>query len=195
MIIHFSNSENSPVDASKLRVRGGRKIEHEGKSYKIQSVGNSNRKNKKYVATVHNLSDNSTKKVHWGAKGYDDYYVHRDKKRRDNFQKRHGAIKTKDGKIASKDPTRPAFYATHANWSKNLDKSLNNYQYIPPETWNKIPKNLQKSIRAEEKKLGNTDVEKGPIKENKKLTKLYASARQFSDWSGSKFTYMNGKVS
>jgi hypothetical protein len=73
--------------------------------------------------------------------------------------------------------------------NKNLDTSLTSYQYIPPETWDKIPQNLRKSIRAEEKKLGATDMEKGPIKESKKLTKLYASARQFSNWA-----YMNTEV-
>lgn len=80
-------------------------------------------------------------------------------------------------------------YTTKANWSKKLDTSLNNYQYIPPKTWEKIPANLQKSIRAEEKILGATDMKKGPIKESKKLTKLYASARQFSNWA-----YMNTEV-
>jgi hypothetical protein len=115
----YSNfaSDNSPVDASKLRVRGGRNITYEDKQYKIQSIGNSPRLSKKYVATVKDVSNNTVKKVHWGATGYDDYYVHKDKKRRDNFQKRHGAIKTKDGKIASDNPLQPSYYATKANWS------------------------------------------------------------------------------
>jgi hypothetical protein len=109
--------------------------------------------------------------------------VHRDKARRQNFQSRHGAIKTKDGKIAALNPNQPAYYATRANWSKKLDTSLNNYQYIPPDKWEKIPKNLRNSIRKEEQKLGATDIKEKPIKDNKKLTKLYASARQFSNWT------------
>lgn len=116
-MINFSTSENNPVDASKLRVRGGRNIEYGGATYKVDSIDNSTRKGKKYVATVRNVGDNSTRKVHWGAKGYDDYYVHRDKKRRENFQKRHGAIKTKDGKVASENPLQPAYYSTKASWS------------------------------------------------------------------------------
>lgn len=119
MYINFA-STNEPVDPSKLRVRGGRKITYEDKQYKIQSIDKSPRSGKKYVATVKNLSDNTSKKVHWGAEGYDDYYVHKDKKRRDNFQKRHGAIKTKDGKIASDNPFQSAFYSTKASWSRSF---------------------------------------------------------------------------
>ena len=115
--IHFNSSSTPPVDAGKLRVRGGRKVEYKGDTYKIGALGNSTRAAKKYVANVENLTTGTSKKVHWGATGYDDYYVHKDKKRRDNFQKRHGAILKKDGSRAADDPFSPAFYATKANWS------------------------------------------------------------------------------
>jgi hypothetical protein len=109
-------SDVPPVDASKLRVRGGRVVEYDNNKYKIQSINNSPRKGKKYVAVVQNMTDKTEKKVHWGASGYDDYYVHKDKKRRENFQKRHGAIKTKDGRLASENPLQASYYATKANW-------------------------------------------------------------------------------
>lgn len=108
---------SDPVDASKLRVRGGRSVDYNGDTYKIGKLGPSSRKGKKYVAEVTNTTQGTSKKVHWGAVGYDDYYVHKDKARRDNFQKRHGAIRKKDGSIAANDPFSPAFYATKANWS------------------------------------------------------------------------------
>lgn len=115
-LTNFS-SDKAPVDASKLRVRGGRIVDYNGTKYKIQNIGNSTRKGKKYVASVKDTSTGKTKNVHWGAKGYDDYYVHKDKKRRENFQNRHGAIKLKDGSRAADNPLQPAYYATKANWS------------------------------------------------------------------------------
>jgi Family of unknown function (DUF5754) len=115
--IYFQNSTTPPIDAKKLRVKGGRTIEYKGEKYKIGNIDNSSRATKKYVADVTNVSSGQSKKVHWGAVGYDDYYVHKDKKRRENFQKRHGAILKKDGSKAADDPFSPAFYATKANWS------------------------------------------------------------------------------
>lgn len=106
-----------PVDPSKLRVRGGRTIKYEGDDFKIQGIERSTRKDKKYVATVENKTTGKTHKVHWGNTNYDDYYVHKDKKRRENFQARHGGIKLKDGRVAADDPRQPAYYATKANWS------------------------------------------------------------------------------
>lgn len=117
--MHLINFEatKKPVDPGKLRVRGGRDIKYNGEQYKIKSIDTSSRKDKKYVATVENKTTGKVHNVHWGHTGYDDYYVHRDKKRRENFQKRHGGIKLKDGTIAADDPKQPAYYATKANWS------------------------------------------------------------------------------
>lgn len=122
---YFSNSETPPVDAKKLRVIGGRKIEYKGETYRVKGIDNSPRAAKKYVANVQNLTTGTSRKVHWGATGYDDYYVHKDKARRDRFQKRHGAILKKDGSRAADDPFSPAFYATHANWSYMNGQTIN----------------------------------------------------------------------
>ena len=43
----------------------------------------STRKNKKYMLVLDN------KKIHFGAKGYEDYTIHKDDKRKDNYIKRH----------------------------------------------------------------------------------------------------------
>jgi hypothetical protein len=65
---------------------------------------------------VKNINTGKKKTVHWGAKGYSDYLQHQDKDRRRQFQKRHGAIKLKDGRIAANNPMQPAYYATKYNW-------------------------------------------------------------------------------
>lgn len=127
-----------PVDPSKLRVRGGRKVTYNGEDYHIKSIDKSTRKDKKYVATVENKSAGTTHKVHWGNTNYDDYYVHKDKKRRKNFQSRHGAIKLKDGRVAADDPRQAAYYATKANWSymgvvANFEFRDENGFDIPPD--------------------------------------------------------------
>lgn len=64
-----------------------------------------------------------------------------------------------------------------------MDKKLKSNQYIPPKEWKKIPKNLRDKIRDKEHELGGTDLKNKPVKENKELTKLYANARKFANWS------------
>jgi hypothetical protein len=123
---HFANfySFSDGVDRTKgdiapaesLRLRGGRKIEYDGNSYSIGKARLSTRKGKKYEVDVTNNTNGTTKTVHWGSQGYDDYYIHKDKDRRDRFRKRMSAITTKDGKIASDDPTRSSYHALRHNW-------------------------------------------------------------------------------
>ena len=54
--------------------------------------------------------------IHFGAKGYDDYTVHGDADRRASYRARHGAIKTKDGRIARMVKTSPAFWSWELLW-------------------------------------------------------------------------------
>lgn len=113
---YFNSDEKQIASPDKLRLKGGKSVEYQGSKYKIGKASLSTRKGKKYMVDVTNTTTGKTKTVHWGAKGYDDYYVHKDKERRERFQKRHGAIKLKDGRIASEDPTTPAYMATKYNW-------------------------------------------------------------------------------
>lgn len=127
--------EASKVSPDKLRLRGGRKVEYNGASYRIGKAENSDRKGKKYKAVVVKLGEKgkplAKKTVHWGAEGYQDYYVHKDKKRRENFQKRHQAIKKKDGSLAHKDPMSPAYHATKHSWSRSINDIVHfgHYRY------------------------------------------------------------------
>lgn len=126
---HIANFEatQEPVDPKKLRVIGGRKISYGDNTYIVKGIDRSTRKDKKYVATVLDKNNNKLNKVHWGNSNYDDYYVHKDKNRRNNFKARHGAIKLKDGRLASEDPRQPSYYAMNANWGYMSKTSNWNY--------------------------------------------------------------------
>lgn len=54
--------------------------------------------------------------IHFGARGYEDYLMHQDDDRRDNYRARHGAIKLVNGRFAYKDPRQPAYYSWHILW-------------------------------------------------------------------------------
>lgn len=64
-----------------------------------------------------------------------------------------------------------------------MDKQLTSNQYIPPKEWEKIPEKLRMRIRAKEHSLGGMDMKKSIVREDKQLTKMYAQARKFADWS------------
>lgn len=82
----------------------------------------SNQQYKKYAAKTP-----SGRWVHFGDKRYEHYkdstglglysgQDHNDPKRRIAYRKRHGAIKTKSGRLAVLDPEQPAFYSWRYLW-------------------------------------------------------------------------------
>ena len=54
--------------------------------------------------------------VHFGAAGMSDYTQHRDPKRRLDYQRRHGAIRTKDGRLAYTVEGTPAYFSWYLLW-------------------------------------------------------------------------------
>jgi len=70
----------------------------------------SNRATKKYAVKYND------KWIHFGAKGYEDFTTHKDEARRQNYRKRHGAIKKKDGSLAKDDKNSPSYWAWHLLW-------------------------------------------------------------------------------
>ena len=99
----------------KLNTTKAKTVKYNGAKYKISEPSRTNRKGKKYQVTVER-SDGRKKTVAWGDSSREDYLVHKDKKRRDNFQKRFSGIKKKDGSLAKNDPFSPAFYGTKYSW-------------------------------------------------------------------------------
>jgi hypothetical protein len=99
----------------KLNTTKAKTVSYNGAKYKISEPSRTKRKGKKYQVTVER-SDGRKKTVAWGDSSREDYLVHKDKKRRDNFQSRFAGIKKKDGSKASDDPWGASYYATKYNW-------------------------------------------------------------------------------
>ena len=72
--------------------------------------GRSKTKDKKYYVVYRG------KVINFGQKGYEDFTIHKDEKRRQAYRKRHMAIKTKSGKLAYKDKMRSAYWALNLLW-------------------------------------------------------------------------------
>lgn len=106
-------TEVASVD--KLNTTRPKTVAYNGAKYKISAPTTTERKGKKYQVVVER-SDGRKKTVAWGDSSREDYLVHKDKKRRDNFQKRFAGIKKKDGSLAKDDPFSPAYYGTKYSW-------------------------------------------------------------------------------
>jgi hypothetical protein len=104
------------ASVSKLNYTKPRTVSYNGQSYEIGKPSRATQSGKKYQVVVRNKSTGQKKTVAFGAKGYTDYLVHRDSKRRKNFQKRFAGIKLKDGTRAKDNPFSPAYHATRSNW-------------------------------------------------------------------------------
>ena len=68
-------------------------------------------KTKKFDIYVINPKTGNIKKVSFGAVGYEDYTIHKDKDRRARYLLRH-----KNDHIT--DPTKAGFWSTHILWGK-----------------------------------------------------------------------------
>ena len=86
---------------------------------------NLTRKAKQLGAESLKLSTRATKKymvlyrgkwVHFGAKGYSDFTMHKDAGRRANYRARHSTIRLADGRFAYTLKESPAFWAWHLLW-------------------------------------------------------------------------------
>ena len=81
------------------------------KSLGGSDIKKSDRKHKKLAVKV------DDKYIHFGDDRYDDYTKHKDDKRKKNYQARHKAIKTKDGKPAYKDKHKPSCWSMNLLWT------------------------------------------------------------------------------
>lgn len=57
------------------------------------------------------------RRINFGAKGMSDFTIHKDKSRRDRYRQRHGKIKLKDGSLAYKNKSSPAYWSWHLLWT------------------------------------------------------------------------------
>ena len=91
---------------------------------KLLKVIPSTNKVKKYTA-VFLKDDGKEKKVSFGAKGYSDFTIHKDEKRKESYRSRH----KKD--LDTKDPTRAGFLSYYILWNKtSLKASITDYKRL-----------------------------------------------------------------
>jgi hypothetical protein len=57
--------------------------------YKFVSLKKSDKEDKKYMVTFENRKTKRTKTIYFGAAGMEDYTIHKDKARKENYLKRH----------------------------------------------------------------------------------------------------------
>jgi len=78
---------------------------------------------KKWVANFQS-STGQTIRTQFGAKGYEDYTIHKNKQRRDRYRQRHN----RDLKTA--DPTRAGYLSYYLLWgdSTDMDKNISVYR-------------------------------------------------------------------
>lgn len=87
---------------------------------KITEFKKSDRKGKKYKIVFD--IDGKKNTVHFGAKGYEDYTIHKDDKRKERYIDRHK--KNEDWK----DPTKPGTLSRYILWNKKtLADSFKDY--------------------------------------------------------------------
>ena len=72
------------------------------------------KKDKKMVVLA--IKGGIQKVVHFGQKGYEDYTMHGDKKRRANYLKRSAGIRNKKGKLTKNDKFSPNYWARKILW-------------------------------------------------------------------------------
>ena len=92
------------------------KLKYRGMTFPGWNKPIDNPTNSRHKRCVLAKKGNQFKLVKYGHKDYEDYTTHKDKKRRDNYRKRHMGIKTKDGKLAYKDKFQAAYWALNDLW-------------------------------------------------------------------------------
>ena len=58
-----------------------------------------------------------SRRINFGAAGMSDYTIHKDKERQRLYKARHGSIRLKDGRLAYKVKTSPAYWSYWILWS------------------------------------------------------------------------------
>ena len=71
----------------------------------------SKRKNNKYVVTLPN-----GKQIHFGSPLYEDYLIHKNNNRRENYLKRATKIRNKKGDLTYNNPESPNFWSINLLW-------------------------------------------------------------------------------
>jgi hypothetical protein len=97
---------------------------------KLEKVIPSDRKGKKWTAIFcmckgeSCCAEGDKKKIYFGAAGYDDYTITKDKEQRERYRKRH----QKD--LRTNDPTKPGYLSYYLLWgdTTSLQQNIKDYK-------------------------------------------------------------------
>ena len=87
------------------------------KQINLKSITRSHSKKWKATFTILSKGKKTKKTTHFGAKGYKDYTMHKDKARRNRYISRH----RKD--LKTKDPTRAGYLSMFILWNRGTIRS------------------------------------------------------------------------
>jgi len=87
-----------------------KRIERNARFRGATQFGLSNRLHKKYFVVY------DGKKIHFGDKRFQDFTIHGDKRRRDNYRSRHKGVKLLSGRPAYLDKSQPSYYSYWLLW-------------------------------------------------------------------------------
>ncbi len=87
---------------------------------KLVSIKKSEKGDKKLVATF--KEDGRERRVHFGARGMDDYTLTKDKEQRSRYRKRHA-------KDLIGDPTKAGYLSYHVLWGDSTSREKNISEY------------------------------------------------------------------
>lgn len=86
-------------------------LQKKAKELGAKSLDYSKRKTNKYVVTLPN-----EKQIHFGSPLYQDFLIHKDKNRLENYLKRATKIRNKKGEFTYNNPESPNFWAINLLW-------------------------------------------------------------------------------
>ena len=87
---------------------------------KLLSIKKSEKPDKKLVATF--KEDGRERRVHFGARGMDDYTLTKDKEQRSRYRARHA-------KDLKGDPTKAGYLSYHVLWGDSTSREKNIEEY------------------------------------------------------------------
>lgn len=113
-----SRNRTSKNKTGSKKSRNIKSLQKSKRSQTLYKLYKSTLPGKKFDVYVRNKKTGGTKKVSFGATGYEDYTIHHDKDRRERYRSRH-----KNDKI--NNPLYPGFWSWHILWGDSTSISQN----------------------------------------------------------------------
>jgi hypothetical protein len=86
--------------------------------FELYKIYKSNRDGKKYMINIVNPMTKNVNRIYFGDSRYEDYTIHKNRKRRESYRLRHARDKIDDY-------TKPGFWSFHILWGKYTDINKN----------------------------------------------------------------------